>query len=159
MKKMKVTKKSFNRMRNTSDTLGLMHTAGNALLPVVKMKFQGKTIKFLVDTGSDNNLLDERIFELLKDKLEYEKMEGYTIGAAGKKIPKTFKTKMELTIGGRKYEPEFCVMRLGCFPDGVDLARLPFFGMLGSTFLIQNNWILDFEQCSFRVGHKAAKRL
>ena len=34
-RKMRITKRSFNQMRDHSDEVAIMHTAGKALLPVV----------------------------------------------------------------------------------------------------------------------------
>ena len=145
-RKTRITKRSFNQMRDHSDEVAVMQAAGNVMLPVVHMKFHGKTMKFLLDTGSDANYLDDRIFELLKDNMEYRKMEGFTIGAAGKQIPRSYLAKMDLGLAGRTYETHFSVMRLGCFPDDVILSTLPFYGILGCDFLIRNHWILDFQK-------------
>ena len=112
-------------------------------IPIATFQQGDTELNFILDTGSDNNIIDSNMLP----KLKYEKSDS----------------RMHLTGLGGSQEVEMCDITftfedesftapflISDMKEAFTLIRkchaIPIHGMLGSKFLVENNLILDFNK-------------
>ena len=54
---------------------------------------------------------------------------------------------MPFTFNGQRYKPKFCVKPLlDAFKDIEKESEIQIHGLLGTDFLLENEWIIDFKK-------------
>ena len=117
-------------------------------LPLLIVKAQAKNLCFLLDTGSNINVLDRRVAEFfqLSESITCQKQFG---------IDGTLQTtdvvEMTFSLEEREYKADFSVMDLSsAFGKVEDETGIQIHGLLGCSFMEQQKWVLDFERlCLF----------
>lgn len=117
-------------------------------LPLLIVKAQAKHLCFLLDTGSNINVLDRRVAEFfqLSESPTRQKQFG---------IDGTLKTsavvEMAFSLEEREYKANFSVMDLSsAFGKVEEESGIQIHGLLGCSFMEQQKWVLDFEKlCLF----------
>lgn len=119
---------------------GLLKTG----LPLVIVKVFNLELCFLLDTGSNRNIIDERVYNHFKDKLNIvgENEEVSTLQS----LSKGFELEIPFLFEGSDYNETFiCTGRI----DGFDLIEeesgIQIHGILGSNFLLKYGWVIDFD--------------
>lgn len=115
-------------------------------MPIIEVKIQGKTHKFMLDSGANINVLDKASFDAL-DNSNIEKLEskGFTT-ASGDSTDNVFKANIDFKHKQRKFNETFEILDMsGPFgsiaaKDGVTIQ-----GILGSHFFKTHRWTIDFE--------------
>lgn len=120
-------------------------------VPLIKMKINGKLRYFLVDTGSEMNILGSEIFKTLP-KESYSKVMGQSVSVTGF----TGKTEEKpviltnLSFKNDKYEDiSFIISDITCIFNYIkDNSKIEIAGILGSCFFNKYRWSIDFnERC------------
>lgn len=115
-------------------------------IPVVTVTVGSKKLNFVVDTGSDNNVINSAILS----RVEHRKVKGelsHITGIGGTKEVETCTITFE--CGGDKYTSDFLAHDLTeAFDVIFDNHGVRLHGMLGSNFLKDNKVVLDFENFS-----------
>ncbi|MCL2561935.1 MAG: retroviral-like aspartic protease [Rikenellaceae bacterium] len=116
-----------------------------ANLPLILVEIQDKSLCFLLDTGSNINMIDDAVYEHFKDAAEqvgeftHFGIEGNSEQAITVKIPFLFE--------GCTFAPVFSVVNLGnAFSKVHEECGIPINGLLGNKFFIEHGWVLDFEK-------------
>lgn len=113
-------------------------------IPIVSFYQGNKQLNFILDSGSDRNVIDASV---LKD-LEYEKLEDREnirlTGINGSQ--QTQLCRISFTAGEESYQEEFLVSETleESFKVLYQAHAIPLHGMIGSNFLRKNNLVLDF---------------
>lgn len=112
-------------------------------LPLLIVKAQVKSLCFLLDTGSNINVLDKRVAEFFQ-------LSGGTVQQQQFGIDGTLQTtdvvEMTFSLEEREYKADFSVMDLSsAFGKVEDETGIQIHGLLGCSFMEQQKWILDFE--------------
>ena len=112
-------------------------------LPLLIVKAQAKNLCFLLDTGSNINVLDKRVAEFFQ-------LSGRTVQQQQFGIDGTLQTtdvvEMTFSLEEREYKADFSVMDLSsAFGKVEDETGIQIHGLLGCSFMEQQKWILDFE--------------
>ncbi len=126
------------------ELFGLQQTG----LPLLIVKAQAKNLCFLLDTGSNINVLDRRVAEFfqLSESITCQKQFG---------IDGTLQTsavvEMIFSVEEREYKADFSVMDLSsAFGKVEEESGIQIHGLLGCSFMEQQKWVLDFERlCLF----------
>ena len=105
----------------------LYHGLNQTKLPIIVIEIEDKHLCFILDTGSTCCLIDSNVVEYFKNKVDVVilpfNFEGYT------------------------YKPKFCVQQLSdAFKEIAEDSGIQVHGLLGTDFLIENKWIIDFKE-------------
>ena len=117
-------------------------------LPLLIVKAQVKSLCFLLDTGSNINVLDKRVAEFFQ-------LSGGTVQQQQFGIDGTLQTtnvvEMTFSLEEREYKADFSVMDLSsAFGKVEEESGIQIHGLLGCSFMEQQKWVLDFEKlCLF----------
>ena len=114
-------------------------------LPLIIVKVQEKYICFILDTGSTCSLIDSTVVEYFKDIVE-PVGDYYINGIEGSKH-KVDMITLPFIFEGQMYKPKFCVKPLlDAFKSIEDESGIQVHALLGTDFLLENKWIIDFEK-------------
>lgn len=122
-------------------------------LPFIEIKDEGEDAGsiWLVDTGSNDNVLFGYIYRQVKDKMIPVEGDYGLYGIDGKKT-EMIKVKTTLTICGKDCDISFLVRE-----DDEAAKRLsedmgfPVFGIIGTNFMAEHNWVVDFAKQEIRI--------
>ena len=114
-------------------------------LPLIIVKVKEKYICFILDTGSTCSLIDSTVVEYFKDIVE-PVGDYYINGIEGSKH-KVDMITLPFIFEGQIYKPKFCVKPLlDAFKSIEDESGIQVHALLGTDFLLENKWIIDFEK-------------
>ena len=114
-------------------------------LPLIVAKIFEQNICLMLDTGSNRNIIDQRIYDHFKDKLKQPETtsEVYTLNGAatGKTIDIPFNFEEQYYL-----EPFICSEAAETFDKINEESGIQIHGLLGNHFFLKHGWVLDFEQ-------------
>ena len=114
-------------------------------LPLIIVKVKEKYICFILDTGSTCSLIDSTVVEYFKDIVE--PVGDYCISGIEGTKHKVDMITLPFNFEGYTYKTIFCVQPLlNAFKGIEDESGIQVHGLLGTDFLIENKWILDFKE-------------
>jgi len=114
-------------------------------LPLIIVKVKEKYICFILDTGSTCSLIDSTVVEYFKDIVE-PVGDYYISGIEGTKH-KVDMITLPFNFEGQIYKPKFCVRPLlDAFKSIEEENGIQVHGLLGTDFLLENKWIIDFNK-------------
>lgn len=134
--------RSFLKVMEFSLTFGLRKTG----LPLIVTSGKLKNLCFLIDTGATHNILFTYVYEHFKDEFKTLNEKQNIMGIEGqyKEAPIIEAT---FNFEGVDYTSTFSVL------DATDAIAqvqqetgVQIHGILSTTFLMENNWIIDFEK-------------
>jgi hypothetical protein len=114
-------------------------------LPLIVIKLFGNDICLMLDTGSNRNIIDHRVYDHFKDRLEQSNTssEVYTLNGAAAGItvdvPFSFEEQDYL-------EPFLCTKAGETFDKINETDGIQIHGILGNHFFLKHGWVLDFER-------------
>lgn len=106
---------------------------------------------FMLDTGSNSNILFGYIYEQAKDQLK--EIEGdYTITGIDGKPKKATAVVGSIPFCGKSYEMTFLVKDEGD-PSSMLSKEIgcPIVGIIGTLFMAEHNWVIDFGKQEIRI--------
>ena len=131
---------------NQQFSFPLNYGLSKAGLPLIAVKVFNHDICLMLDTGSNNNIIDQQIYEHFKDKFEQQSKsissELLTINGTSKGltiyIPFTFES-IEYS------EPFICTEMIEAFDKIKTESGIQIHGILGNQFFLKHGWIINFE--------------
>lgn len=117
-------------------------------LPLLIVKAQAKNLCFLLDTGSNINILDRRVADFFR--LPAGSTQHRQFGIDGT-LQITDVVKLTFSLEEQEYKADFSVMDLSsAFGKVEEESGIQIHGLLGCSFMEQQKWVLDFEKlCLF----------
>ena len=117
-------------------------------LPLLIVKAQAKNLCFLLDTGSNINVLDRRVAEFFQLSGGTAKQRQFGIDG---ELQTTDVVELDFSLEEQEYKANFSVMDLSsAFGKVEEESGIQIHGLLGCSFMEQQKWILDFEKlCLF----------
>lgn len=117
-------------------------------LPLLIVKAQAKNLCFLLDTGSNINVLDKRVAEFFQ--LSGGTAQQRQFGIDGELRTSNI-VEFSFSLEEREYKADFSVMDLSsAFGKVEEESGIQIHGLLGCSFMEQQKWVLDFEKlCLF----------
>ena len=113
-------------------------------LPLLIVKAQAKNLCFLLDTGSNINVLDRRVAEFFQLSGGTAKQRQFGIDG---KLRTTDVVELAFSLEEQEYKANFSVMDLSsAFGKVEEESGIQIHGLLGCSFMEQQKWILDFEK-------------
>ena len=117
----------------------------NTGLPLIVIEINQHNLCFLLDTGSNKNLIDQRVYEFFKEHFETV---GNSIifGLDGNKSDTPI-VKLDFIFESNSYSTKFSVFELEkSFGAIEEETEIQIHGILGNEFFIENGWIIDFDK-------------
>ena len=113
-------------------------------LPLLIVKAQAKNLCFLLDTGSNINVLDRRVAEFFQLSGGTAKQRQFGIDG---ELQTTDIVELAFSLEKQEYKANFSVMDLSsAFGKVEEESGIQIHGLLGCSFMEQQKWILDFEK-------------
>ena len=113
-------------------------------LPIILVEIEDKYLCFILDTGSTCSLIDSSVVEYFKDIVE--PVGDYCISGIEGTKHKVDMITLPFNFEGQVYKPRFCVRPLlDAFKSIEDESGIQVHGLLGTDFLLENQWIVDFR--------------
>ena len=113
-------------------------------LPLLIVQAQAKNLCFLLDTGSNINVLDRRVAEFFQ--LSGGTAKQCQFGIDGE-LQTTDIVELAFSLEKQEYKANFSVMDLSsAFGKVEEESGIQIHGLLGCSFMEQQKWILDFEK-------------
>lgn len=113
-------------------------------LPIIVVKIKNKNLCFIIDTGSNCNLIDCRVAECFKDIVTHAG-DYYVSGIDGNR-QKVNVVILPFNFEGQIFSPKFCKKPLlETFKDIEKDNGIQIHGILGIPFLVANHWVIDFK--------------
>ena len=113
-------------------------------LPLLIVKAQAKNLCFLLDTGSNINVLDRRVAEFFQLSGGTAKQRQFGIDG---ELQTTDVVELAFSLEEQEYKANFSVMDLSsAFGKVEEESGIQIHGLLGCSFMEQQKWILDFEK-------------
>ena len=124
-------------------TFGVQKTG----LPLIVTSGKLKNMCFLIDTGSTHNTLFDFVYEHFKDEFKLLNCTCKIMGIEGhyKEVPTIEAT---FNFEGRDYTSTFSVLDASeAIAQIQEETGMQIHGVLGTQFLLENGWSIDFESC------------
>lgn len=113
-------------------------------LPLLIVQVQAKNLCFLLDTGSNINVLDRRVAEFFQLSGGTAKQRQFGIDG---ELQTTDVVELAFSLEEQEYKANFSVMDLSsAFGKVEEESGIQIHGLLGCSFMEQQKWILDFEK-------------
>ena len=127
------------------ETYPLSYGLNKAKLPIIMVKVEDKYLCFILDTGSTCCLIDSNVVQYFKNIVE--PIGDYCISGIDGTKHKVDVVILPFNFEGYTYKPKFCVQQLSdAFKEIAEDSGIQVHGLLGTDFLIENKWIIDFKE-------------
>lgn len=122
----------------------LLLSISKVQLPLIIVEVKEKFLCLILDTGSTCSLIDSTVVEYFKDIVE--PVGDYCISGIEGTKHKVDMVILPFTFEGQIYKPKFCVKPLlDAFKGIEDESGIQVHGLIGTDFLLENQWIVDFR--------------
>lgn len=138
-------KKSYRKRISFKEALDL------AELPVVTFIGKGRKLNFLIDTGANNSILNQK--DVDKMQLVCEEFEGVETNTAGGNISLNKMVNLEIRFDDKRvYEECFLVSDMSEAFDAIkEESGVTIHGILGSNFFAKHKYIIDYDSLALYV--------
>lgn len=125
-------------------TMSFQNSMDLAELPVVTFRQGDKKINFLLDTGSNNCIIDSNILKNIDHKML--DVETNILGLEGN-AQKTGVCTIKMTYKDKEYEYPYVIQDMSAAFDSIKKETgVTVNGMLGSKFFNEFKYVLDFDE-------------
>ena len=126
------------------DAMSFQNSMDLAELPVVTFRQGDKKINFLLDTGSNNCVIDSNILKSIDHKML--DVETNILGLEGN-AQKTGVCTIKMSYKDKEYEYPYVIQDMSAAFDSIKKETgVTVNGMLGSKFFNEFKYVLDFEE-------------
>ncbi len=134
-------------------TFPLYYGLSKTGLPLIVVNIFGNEVCLMLDTGSNRNIIDQRIFDQFRDRLTTSETSSEVLTLNGTTqgmiidVPFTFEND-------DYHEPFLCVEMTDTFDKIHDESGIQIYGSLGNHFFLKYGWIIDFERIEVYTNNK-----
>ena len=126
------------------DAMSFQNSMDLAELPVVTFRQEDKKINFLLDTGSNNCVIDSNILKSIDHKML--DVETNILGLEGN-AQKTGVCTIKMSYKDKEYEYPYVIQDMSAAFDSIKKETgVTVNGMLGSKFFNEFKYVLDFDE-------------
>lgn len=126
------------------DAMSFQNSMDLAELPVVTFRQGDKKINFLLDTGSNNCVIDSNILKSIDHKML--DVETNILGLEGN-TQKTGVCTIKMSYKDKEYEYPYVIQDMSAAFDSIKKdTGVTVNGMLGSKFFNEFKYVLDFDE-------------
>jgi len=129
----------------------LTHGIQKTGLPLIVIEINQQNLCFLLDTGSNKNLIDQRVYEFFKEQVETVGS-STILGLEGNKLDTPI-INLSFNFENHSYSTNFNVIDSSSAFGAIEKeSDIQIHGILGNEFFIENEWVLDFEKLMVYSG-------
>ena len=122
-------------------------------LPIIIVEIEDKHLCFILDAGSTCCLIDSNVVEYFKDIVE--PIGDYCISGIDGTKHNVDVVILPFNFEGYTYKPKFCVQQLSdAFKEIEEDSGIQVHGLLGTDFLLENKWIIDFKELNIHINNE-----
>ena len=126
------------------DAMSFQNSMDLAELPVVTFRQGDKKINFLLDTGSNNCVIDSNILKSIDHKML--DVETNILGLEGN-AQKTGVCTIKMSYKDKEYEYPYVIQNMSAAFDSIKKdTGVTVNGMLGSKFFNEFKYVIDFDE-------------
>ena len=115
-------------------------------LPVITFIYGPEKLHFLLDSGANKSVLDERVFNTLNIPLKEDAASMPMYGIEGTPT-ETKICSMTISYKEQDFTSDFCVIDLSAAFDNVkNESGITIHGILGNSFFTKYKYVLDFDK-------------
>lgn len=115
-------------------------------LPVITFIYGPEKLHFLLDSGANKSVLDERVFNTLNIPLKEDAASMPMYGIEGTPT-ETKICSMTISYKEQDFTSDFCVIDLSAAFDNVkNESGVTIHGILGNSFFTKYKYVLDFDK-------------
>ena len=133
-----------NNNKQTVDFVSFKKGFVSPNMPIITLYQNSKEFNFLIDTGSNRNMLNSETIE----DLEYQLLntDNNAVQGIDGGINKVQECKATFSYGDKKFCYNYLISNLKAVFDGIkDEHGIKLHGMIGSEFLHDQQYVLDFQ--------------
>jgi hypothetical protein len=122
-------------------------------IPIATFYQEGKKLNFLLDSGSDKNVLDNKILS----EITYEPVEGINASLTGVGgVTQVDTCRVKFNCDNEEYTEDFLVTDLAEAFGLIEQDHcITLHGIIGATFMRKNNIVMDFQNLVAYSKNKA----
>ena len=114
-------------------------------VPIATFYQEDKKINLLLDTGSDNNVIDQEALKQFKHTIKEDAKKQQITGVGGVQS-EALTTTISFSLNDKAYSTDFLVTDLSAAFDLIEAEHcITIHGILGSRFLREHGLVLDFQ--------------
>ena len=121
-------------------TYGLSKTG----LPLIVVKVFDQNLCLMLDTGSNQNIIEDKVYDYFKDKIV--ETEAYKEMLTLNGTTKGVIIDLPFTFENEKYIEPFVCSNTPTFEQIENETGIRIYGILGNHFFLKHGWVLDFEK-------------
>ena len=123
----------------------LNHGLSKTGLPLIAVKIFDHDICLMLDTGSNTNMIDRKIYDLLEDKLT--SVETSTDVLSLNEDSEAITVDIQFRIENYDYKEPFVLTKVTDVSEKYkEKTGTQIHGVLGVHFFMKHGWVLDFEE-------------
>jgi len=127
----------------------IQHSISKIGLPLI-MTADKPNICFLIDTGATHNILFSFVYEHIKSSCTAISERSIIMGIEGE-MNETMQIEISLSFGGQNSKARFSIIDTDKAVAQIQSETgIQIHGILGTPFLIDNKWILDFNNLKIK---------
>lgn len=112
-------------------------------LPIIALYHNGQVCNFMIDTGCDDNVISSHVVEELDYNILEDKHRLSGLGGS----QDTSSCEIELSFNGTALTVKFLIANLETPLKEIEESYgIKLYGMIGSKYLREHGFVLDFEQ-------------
>ena len=114
-------------------------------LPLILTSGKLKNLCFLIDTGSTHNVIFDFVFDFYKDEFTLIDENKSIMGIEGK-LTETLTIEATFNFEEKDYTSTFSVLNASEAVKQIENeTRIQIHGIIGIEFLLENRWVIDFN--------------
>lgn len=128
----------------------LYYGLNSTRLSIILIDVKGEYLCYILDTGSTCSLIDSTVVEYFKDIVEL--VGDYHVSGIEGTKHKVDMITLPFIFEGQVYKPKFYVKPLLDAFSGIEKeSGIQVHGLLGTDFLLENQWIISFNNLTLSV--------
>ena len=122
-------------------------------LPVIPVQVGEYALYFIIDTGATLSLLDSSVADRLGDLAKTNNMNSFILGIDGKHREAGHTATLSFQIDQSSLTHTFVCESLFESLIKIEIeSDIQVHGILGTDFLIENKWIIDFKRLEIKLN-------
>lgn len=137
-------KKLFNKLFGKIEKISFQQAFDLTEMPIITLYQGEKKFNFLLDTGSNNSIIDSNILDQIERKIINERSSLFGMEGNVKEVSMC---KIVLSYKDKEYEYKYLIQDMKAPFDNIkNSTGVTLHGIIGSNFFNEYKYILDFNE-------------
>jgi predicted aspartyl protease len=137
-------KKLFNKLFKKIEKISFKEAMDLTEMPIITLYQGEKKFNFLLDTGSNNSIIDSNILDQIERKIINERSSLFGMEGNVKEVSMC---KIVLSYKDKEYEYKYLIQDMKAPFDNIkNSTGVTLHGIIGSNFFNEYKYVLDFSE-------------